>query len=314
MHFYMPAVWVVRNLGAHSESDPISIFVPMHIVETGDWPLRDMHWRMSIAQEAYPAPLNQFADGIYGPQRDSNGNPVSPYPNIGNWPPPGYKISSNPEQYAFLLAGYLENGDKVWHSPWDSTVDTNRLLVTMPVRKAPGAEVPYVRDPRFGNITYPTYFDQVPFLGFFEWTAEYRVSSNPEVWEPRSGGSSQGLDLPTAIARYGRTMTLPVAAGRPMWSPYYQKWITVFESWPGGDIHELEAYLVDTYLRPQFRAEWGWRNFQYTTIKPPYLTTNVAWWFASSSLSDRVGYIHVLPLIKETSTTDSVDVVLMGYW
>jgi hypothetical protein len=255
MHFYMPAVWVVRNLGAHSESAPISILVPMQMVEEGDWPLRDLHWRMYIAQEAYPAPLNQFADGIYGPQRDSNSNPVSPYPNIGNWPPPGYKISNNPEQYAFLLAGYLENGDKVWHSPWDSTVDTNRLLLTMPVRKAVGAEVPYVRDPRFGNITYPTYFDQVPFLAFFEWTAEYRISTNPEVWEPRSGSISLGLDLPTAIARYGRHMTLPVAAGRPMWSPYYQKWITVFDTWPGGNIDELETFTGTSADRIEYVAD-----------------------------------------------------------
>ena len=314
MNFYMPVVWVVRNLGANSESSPISIFVPMHIVEPGDWPLRDMHWRLYVAQEAYPAPLNQIPDGIYGRQQDSNGQQVSPYPNLGNWPPPGYKISSNPEQYAFLLAGYLENGDKVWHSPWDSTVDTNRLLVTMPVRKAAGAEVPYVRDPRFGNITYPTYFDQVPFLGFFEWTAEYRVSTNPESWEPRSGASSLGLDLMTAVGRYGRTMTLSVSAGRPMWSPYYQKWITVFETWPGGSIDELETHLVDTYLRPQFRPEWGWRNFQYTTVKPPYLTANVMWWFASNSISDRAGYIQALTLIKESSSDDTVDVLLMGYW
>lgn len=90
-------------------------------------------------------------------------------------------------------------------------MDTNRLLVMIPVRKAPGVEVPYMRDPRFGNINYPTYFDQVPFLGFFEWTAEYRVSTNPEVWEPRSGSSSLGLDLTTAISRYGRYLTLKVS-------------------------------------------------------------------------------------------------------
>lgn len=308
MHFNMPTVWVVRNLAAHSESDPVSIFVPMNIVEPGNWPLRVMHWGMKITQKAYAAPLNQFSDGIYGHHQ------ASPYPNIGNLPPPAYKASNNPEQYAFLLAGYLENGDKVWNNPWDSTVDINRILVTIPASKAPGADVPYVSDPSLGDSSYPTYSDQVPFLGFFEWTAEYRVSFNPEVWESRSGYSSLGLDLTTAISRYGRTMTLPVAAGRPMWSPYYQKWITVFESWPGGNINELETYLVDTYLRPQFMPEFGWRNFQYTTLKPPYLTTNVAWWFASSSLSDNDSYIHALPLIKETSTTDSVDVVLMGYY
>lgn len=314
MHFYMPAIWVVRNLPANTESDPISILVPMNIVEAGDWPLRDLHWRLFVAQEAYPAPLNQMADGIYGSQQDSNGHQVSPYPNLGSWPPPGYKISNNPEQHAFLLAGYLENGDKVWHSVWDSTVDTSRLLMTIPVRKSPGAEVPYVRDPRFGNITYPTYFDQVPFLGFFEWTAEYRVSTNPEIWESRSGGSSLGLDLPTAIGRYGRHMTLSVATGRPMWSPYYQRWIPVFETWPGGSADELETYLVDTHLRPQFRPEWGWRNFQYTALKKPYLTANVMWWFASNSISDRAGYIQALTLIKESSGTDTVDVMLMGYW
>ena len=99
-----------------------------------------------------------------------------------------------------------------------------------------------------------------------------------------------------------------------MWSPYYQKWITVFETWPGGNVNELETYLVDTYLRPQYRPEWGWRNFQYTTVKKPYLTANVAWWFASGSVSDRAGYIQALTLIKETGSADTVDVMLMGYW
>lgn len=193
-------------------------------------------------------------------------------------------------------------------------MDPDLLLLTIPAHKASGAEVPYVRDPRFGNIDYPTYYDQVPFLGFFEWTAEYRISTNPEVWEARSGSSTLGLDLPAAIARYGRTMTLPVDAGRPMWSPYYRKWITVFETWPGGNVEELTAYLVDTYLRPQYRPEWGWRNFQYTAIKPPYLTTNVMWWFGSNAVSDRDGYIQALTLIKEAGNTDTVDVLLMGYW
>lgn len=314
MHYYMPDVWVVRNLAANSESDPISLLVPMNIVAPGDWPLSDVHWRLYVAQEAYPAPLNQFADGIYAPQQDSNGNHVCPYPNIRSWPPPGYKISNTPEQYAFLLAGYLQNGEKVWHSPWDSTVDPNKVLLTIPVRKASGAEVPYVRDPRFGDISYPTYFDQVPFLCFLEWSAEYKISSDPEVWEPRSGNQTIGLDLPTAIARYGRTMTLSVAAGRPMWSPYYQKWVTVYENWPGGSADELETYLVDTYLRPQYKPEWGWRNFQYTSIKKPYLTANVMWWFATNRISDRAGYIQALTLVKEYSNSNTVDVLLMGYW
>lgn len=306
MNFYMPTVWVVRNLAAYSESDTISILVPMQIVHDGDWPLLDMHWRMYIAQEAYPAPLNQCADGIYG------GWPGGPNPNIGAWPPPGYKISSNPEQYAFLLAGYLENGDKVWHSSWDSTVDTNRLLMTMPAHKAPGAEVMSIIDPRFG-VTYPTYFDQVPFLGFFEWSVEYKIGSNPDVWDLRSGQMTIGLDLQTAIGRYGRTLTLNVAAGRPMWSPYYQKWVTVFDAWPGGSADELETYLVDTYLRPRAPAS-EWRNFQYTALKKPFLTTNVMWWFENQPIDDRPGYIHALTLIKESNSADTVDVMLMGYW
>jgi len=314
MHFYMPAIWVVRNLPAHTESEPISILVPMNIVEPGDWPLRDLNWRQFGAQEAYPAVLNQMVDGVYGSQQDSYGQQVGPYPSLGNWPPPGYKISDTPEQYAYLLAGYLENGDKVWHSLWDSTTDTNRLLMTVPVRKSPGAEVPYVHDPRYGDDPFPTYFDQVPFQGIFEWTAEYRVSSGPDVWEPRSGKRSLGIDLPTAIARYGRYMTLSVAEGRPMWSPYYQRWIPVFETWPGGSTDELETHLIDTYLRPQYPPEWGWRNFQATALKKPYLTANVMWWFASSSVSDRPGYIHALTLIKESSSAETVDVMLMGYW
>lgn len=310
VHFFMSRVWVVRNLGAHSESDPISILVPMDIIEPGDWPLRNLHWQMYSTREAYAAPLNQFADGIYGIQY-AGGNPVCPYPNIEDWPPPGYKISDDPEQYAVMLACYLENGDKAWQGGLDPTVDPNQLLLTVPVRKAPGAEVPYVRDPRF---EVPSAFDQLPFFGFFEWTAEYRVSIDPEVWEPRSGSSSLGLDPTTAIARYGRNMTLPVSAGRPMWSLYYQKWITVFDAWPGGDIDELTTYLVDTYLRPQFRTEWGWRNFEYAVIKPPYLTANVMWWFASNAIVDSSGYVQALTLIKEASSADTVDVMLMGYW
>jgi hypothetical protein len=315
MHFYMPAIWVVRNLPANTESDPLSILVPMNIVAPGDWPLRDLHWRLYVAQEAYPAPLNQMTDGIYGAGSLYNAGYVSgPYPNIGDWPPPGYKISNSPEQYAFLLAGYLENGDKVWHSPWDGTVDPQRVLMTLPVYKAPGADVPYVRDPRFGDITYPTYSDQVPFLGFVDWSAEYKVSSNPEVWEARSGVHTIGLSLPAAIARYGRYLTLSVAAGRPLWSPYYQRWVVAFETWPGGNVDELESYLVDTYVRPQYRPEAGWRNFQYASRKRPYLTAGVMWWFATTPLNDRTGYIHALTLIKESSNPDSVDVVLMGYW
>jgi hypothetical protein len=182
------------------------------------------------------------------------------------------------------------------------------------VHKAPGAEVPYVRDPRFGDITYPTYYDQVPFLGFVDWSAEYKVSSNPEVWEARSGVHTIGLSLPAAIARYGRYLTLSVAAGRPLWSPYYQRWVVAFETWPGGNVDELESYLVDTYVRPQYRPEAGWRNFQYASRKRPYLTAGVMWWFATTPLNDRTGYIHALTLIKESSNPDSVDVVLMGYW
>ena len=99
-----------------------------------------------------------------------------------------------------------------------------------------------------------------------------------------------------------------------MWSAYYSKWITAFETWPGGDVNELEAYLVDTYVRPQYSLQAGWRNFQYTTLKKPYLTANIAWWFASSAVSDRAGYIQALTLIKEQPDVNTVDVMLMGYW
>lgn len=307
MHFDMPPVWVVRNLPANSASEPIGVLVPMRILETGDWPLRDLHWRLAITQQAYPAPLNQFADGVYG------GGSNALYPNIGSWPPPGYRISSNPEQVAFLLAGYLENGDVVWNSAWDGSADTQRLLVTVPVRRAPGAEVIAMRDPQFSS-TAVSYFEQKPFRAYIEWTAEKRISSNPEVWESRTGRMALGLDLQPALTRYGRTLTVPVAAGRPMWSPYYGKWITVFESWPGGDVEELEVHLVDTYLRPNYPASQGWRNFQYTSLKKPYLTANVAWWFASTPLQDQPGYLHALTLIKEAPNADTVDVALVGYW
>lgn len=304
-HFSMPAVWVVRNLAAYSESVTISIMVPVQITEVGDWPLRDLHWRLYVAQEAYAAPLDQYADGFY------SGWPNGQYPDIAAWPPPGYKILTGPDEYAFLLAGYLENADKVWHSSWDSTVDTNRLLATIPAHKAPGAEVTVVSDPRFPEGS-PSYFEQVPFRAFVEWSVESRIQTNPEVWALRTGSESIGLDLATAIERYGRYLTLPVPAGRPMWSPYYQKWVTVFESWPGGDVEELETYLVDTYLRPRYLPANGWRNFQYTSIKKPYLTAGFMWWFETQTIVDQPGYIQVLTLIKASDSAGSVDVVLIG--
>ncbi|MFN3980150.1 MAG: hypothetical protein ACK4SA_07195 [Caldilinea sp.] len=307
MHYEMPAVWVVRNLPANSASEPIGVLVPMRVLQTGDWPLRDLHWRLAITQQAYPAPPNQFPDGVYG-----SGSSAL-YPDIGGWAPPGYRISSNPEQVALLLAGYLENGDVVWNSAWDSSADTQRVLLTMPVRRAPGAEVLVQDDPQFPN-SGPNYFQQKPFRAYIEWTAEKRISSNPEVWEPRSGRVALGLELPQALARYGRTLTLSVAAGRPMWSLYYGKWITVFEAWPGGDVEELEVHLVDTYLRPNYPTSQGWRKFQYTSLKKPYLTANVAWWHASTPIQDRPGYLHALTLIKEASSADTVDVALIGYW
>jgi hypothetical protein len=301
VHFDTPAIWVVRNLGAYSESGPVSIMVPIHLVDPGDWPLTKTHWRMIAARDACACPLNQFADGLYGSAPDGQ------YPNIGDWPPPAYQVTSS--ERAFLLAGYLENGDTAIHTGAFS----DQTLVTVPARRAPGAEVIVMIDPRFG-VNYPTYFDQVPFLGFFEWSVEYKISNNPEVWELRTGKESIGLDLPTALGRYGRYLTLSVAAGKPMWSPYYRKWVTVFDTWPGGGVDELETYLVDTYIRPRFLPEWGFRNFEYTAIKKPFLTASVVWWFESYPISDRAGYIHALTLIKESSSADSVDVVLMGYW
>lgn len=313
MHFRMPKIWVVRNLDAHSESAPISILVPMEIIEPGNWPLRNRHWNFYNYEYPYAAPLGQFADGIYGTQFDSHGNLVGFYPDIGRLLQSAYMISSPPSllSSASLLAGYLENGDKVWYSLDDMAADPDRLLMTLPVHKAPGAEVPYVPNPYSNGA--PSSTEHIPFLCYFEWSAEYRVSVYPEIWEPRSGYSVLGLDLPTAIARYGRYMTLSVAAGRPMWSPYYGKWITVFDAWPGGDINELETYIVDNYLRPGFESD-NWRNFQYTTLKPPYLTTNFMWWFESNPISDYSGRIQALTLIKETGSPDTVDVVLMGQY
>ena len=307
LDFNCPTIWVVRNLQAHSESAPISILMPVSIIHPGNYDLLDRHWRNTIAVEGYPAPTGQFQDGLYGGWRSD------PNWNIGSWPPPGYKISTSPEQYAFLLAGYREDGTKIWHSPWDSTADLNRFLMRLPLQNAPGTEVQIVGDPRF-NVTYPTYFDQMPFLCFVEWSGEVKVSNNPEVWEYRTGRESIGLDLPSALTKYGRYLTLSVAEGRPMWSPYYGKWVTVFNSWPGGNENELETYLVDQYLLPRFRADWGWRNFQYTSLKKPYLTTGIMSWFDTQPFEDRPGYLQALTLIKESSSTTTFDVALVGYW
>lgn len=305
--FYCPVIWVVRNLPAHSESAPLSILMPVNIKNPGNYDLLDRHWRNNIAIEGYAAPTGQFPDGIYG------GYGTGPASNIGSWGPPAYKACTSPDLDAFLLAGYREDGTKIWHSPWDSTADLDRFLFSIPLENAPGAEVAVVYDPRFGGNT-PSYFDQVPFLCFVEWTAEYKISNNPETWEFRTGRESLSLDLSSAISRYGRTLTLNVSEGRPLWSAYYQKWCTVFNSWPGGDENELETYLVNQYLQPRFSANYGWRNFQYTTLKKPYLTTGIYWWFDNQPFSDRAGYLQALTLIKESTSTTTFDVALVGYW
>lgn len=305
--FYCPVIWVVRNLPAHAESGPISLLMPVDFVNHGDYDVLDRHWRNSVATEGYAAAYGTFNDGLYG------GGNGAPYPSIGAWPPPAYQINADPGQYAWLLAGYRQDGVKVWHSSWDATADVNRFLMRLPLRTAPGAPVTVVRDPRF-DVDYPTYFEQAPFLCFLEWSAEVRIANDPEVWEPHSGRDTIGLDLPTALVRYGRYLTLIVAAGRPMWSPYYRKWVTVFDRWPGGDVDELESYLVERFRQLRFRSEDGWRNFSYTSLKKPFLTIGIMWWFASRPFIDRAGYLNALVLIKETTATDTVDVALVGYW
>lgn len=285
-------IWVVRNLPAYSESDPVSFLAPAHILNSGDWPITDT----DLGLGGYAAPLNQFPDGVYG-----SSSPQAS--NINGWPPPAYKVCSNPETYARLGSCFLSNGARA----------TGVGGVTVPAYKAPGAEVSVISDPRFPEGS-PTYFDQQPFLSFVEWTAEYKVQTNPEVWEPRTGKSTLQLDLPRALGRYGRYLTLDVASGRPMWSPYYRRWVVVFDAWTGGDSEELEAYLIDELLRPQFEGNTWYRNFQYTSIKKPFLTAGIAWWPESKPFEDRPGYINALPLIKETTNADTVDVALMGYW
>lgn len=314
MHFYMPRIFVVRNLAAHTESAPVSIMVPMKIYAPGNWNIRLSDWaRYQTYLHGYAAPFEQFQDGIYGIQTDGYGNRICPYPNIDSWPPPCYKVSSNPDQYAYLLACYLQNGDKAWvWSPPPPNDD--RLLATMPVMNAPGIDVPYARDPtRSDGNAWVSSDEYRPFMGFFNWTAEYLVNPSSGIWEPRSGSIKAGLDLAAALSRYGRTMTLPVAGGRPMWLPSGSNvWITVFESWPGGDIYELEAHLINTYVLPQFPSD-RWRNFQYVTVKPPYLTAGMNWWFASSPFNDNPYGIMALTLIKESSSADAIDVALVGY-
>jgi hypothetical protein len=304
--FYCPTVWVVRNLAAHSESAPLSVLLPVGMINPGTYDLLDRHWRNSVAVEGYAAPSDQFADGVYGSSSGAG--------NIGSWPPPAYQVSSTPKLEAFLLAGYRADGQKIWHSPWDSSANPNRVVLTLALQKAPGAEIPVTYDPRFAGNTTPSYTDQVPFRCYIAWSAEYKISNNPETWEVRSGIEVLSLDLPTALSRYGRRLTLTVAEGRPQWSAYYGKWVTVFNRWPGGEENELEAYLVDQKLRPSFRAAWGWRNFQYTSLKKPYLTTGVFWCYDTQAYVDRAGYLQALVVIKETTSSTSFVVALVGYW
>ena len=49
------------------------------------------------------------------------------------------------------------------------------------------------------------------------WSAERKVA-DPDVWVTYTATVTLGLDLPAAVSRYGRQLTLDVAAGRPMWS------------------------------------------------------------------------------------------------
>ncbi len=306
-HYASPTIWVVRNLAANAESAPIGILMPMAMYAAGDWALRDLHWRSTGAQGAYAAPLKQFPDGIYG--SDSG----SPCPDIGNWPPPAYKMSSSSDIPALLLAGVLPNGERIWHSVWDGTAETGRVLLNLPVHIAPGEEVFRVSDPRIASDP-PAYGDQLPFVSIIEWSAQYRMSSNPETWVTQSGLQRLSLDLNAALERYGRTLTVNVAQGHPFWSAYYRKWLTVFESWSGGNVDELETWLIDQQLRPQFQASAGWRNLQTRSIKKPSLFTNVASWFKNQAPVDEPGRIHALTLIQETTQADAVEVMLMGYW
>lgn len=299
-HFRLTEAYVIRNLPPHSESEPVDVLLPMHLLTPGDSDLTALHWRMSGLNVGYPVPYGQYPDGVYGAGHGQD-------PNLGSWPPPAYKVCENPVQYAFLLGGYLEDGTRVWNNKWDGTADLSQRLLTVPVRLAPGPEVPWVNAPGWD---YPTYFDQVPFMLFYEWTAEYWTGSQ---WEPRSGRSRVGLSLAQALQRYGRYLTLPVADGQPMWSAYYQRWVTVFAAWPGDTADELETFLVETYVRPAYSGTWI-RNFQYTTLRKPYLITGIAFQYASQPINDDPRYVHVLPLIKETTATDTVDVAIAGYW
>lgn len=299
-HYDLPPVWLVRNLPAYSESDPVSVLVPMNIIAPGDCPVQALHWRLRYCGEAFAAPLNALADGIYG------------HGNNGDWMPPACRVSHNPDYAAMLLAGYLQNGDKVWNSLWDSSADLTRELAIMPVRKAPGADVGIVHDPRFGGG--PTFFDQACFIAFITWRAQYRVSINPEIWETRSGTEVLALTLDDALARYGQILTLTVANGRPMWSPYYRKWVTVFEAWPGGNVEELENFLV-TRLRESgpFQPAGHWRDFQYVSLKKPWLTAGVLSWFRNQPPKTHQTYLHAHTLIQTSASAETVEVLIMAY-
>lgn len=293
---------LVRNLPAYSESAPISVLVPMHIEHEGDGVLRDLHWRGSLFP-AFPVPMGQYPDGLYG------FGSASPLPELSAWPPPAYKSCSNPDQLAFLLAGIRTDGERIWNTSWDGEADLTRPVATIPARLAPGAVLPTVYHPRFNA---PSYADQRPFLCFYEWSAEANVGN--DTWQPRSGKDVVGLELAQAQARYGRFLTLNVNAGHPFWSDYSQRWLTAFASWQGDTVDTLEIYLIDTLVRPRFQPESGWRNFQYTSLKKPYLVTGATWAYDNSVFTDDPSRLQVATLVKEAATTDTVDVAIVGIW
>jgi len=305
-HFKMPTVFVVRNLAANSQSEPFGVLVPIEIRQDGDWPLKAKHWAAAAPPIGYAAAFNQFPDGTWGMES------TAPHSFV---PAPVYQVNTSAAgHYAWLLAATLADGSYVYNPSHDASFDWERVLLTLPAHKAQGTPLSSVTDPRFlGGVTI---FDERPFSLFFDYTVEVKISTS-SPWEVRAGTVSTFLSPTDALSRYGRYLTLPVADARPLWSPYWNRWLCAFEVWPGGDVTELTAFLSQQGMRENLNPAAfpaGWRNLSITVRKPPYLTAGLNRWSASSPPADRLnGYLDVFTLINETISPNNVTLMLMGW-
>lgn len=298
--FRTPECWVVRNLQAMSESPPVCVLVPFTFLYATGIRSLTVNDLLSHGGFAYAAELGKFPDGIYGTYRDASNTVTGLYPDIGDMYPNSIKVPTGGP--ASLLAAYAKNGDRVMLAASYQAVE----MAKFPINGAHAGMSP-------GD--YATSFTVT-----VDWQAELYDPDYPN--DPPlsilSGTQTWFLTGQEAVARYGRYLTLPVANAYTVlkptapWTNGRDQQITVYETWPGGDIHELETYMVDSRLRT-FYSTPPRRNFTYTLIRAPYLVVEGAWFETNPVMDGATNTAaKVRTVIEQSASADSVRVVLMG--